>query len=77
MHTALHIKTKVLHGGRVEIVDNALKEGDIVDVVVRPEPDLSRQSAVDILSAAPGQRVFKTAKDVETYLRAERSSWEN
>ncbi len=74
MQKALHIKTTVLPGGRVEIVDHALREGEIVDVVVRPEPDASRPSAVEILNAAPGKRLFKTAQDVETYLGTERSS---
>lgn len=77
MQKALHIKTTVLPGGRVEIVDHALTEGETVNVIVRPQPVASRPSAVDILNAAPGHRVFKTAQDVKTYLRAERSSWEN
>ena len=77
MQKALHIKTTVLPGGRVEIVDHALREGEIVDVVVRPETASSRPSAVNILNSAPGHRVYKTVQDVESYLRAERSSWEN
>ena len=77
MQNALHIKTTVLRGGRVEIVDHTLTEGEKVDVIVRPEPQSPRPSAIDILDAAPGQRVFKTAQDVETHLRAEQSSWEN
>ena len=35
-----------------------------------------KRSAVDILNEAPGQRVFKTAEDVESYLRDERASWD-
>lgn len=77
MQKTLHIKTKVLRGGRVEFVNHALTEGETVEVTVRPEPQSPRPSAVDILDAAPGQRVFKTAQDVETHLRSERASWEN
>ena len=75
MQKALHIKTTVLPGGRVEIVDHALREGEIVDVVVRSEPGSPRPSAVDILNSAPGQRVFETAQDIDRYLKAERLSW--
>ena len=37
----------------------------------------SQRSAVDILAEAPGQRLFKSPEDVETYLKDERESWEH
>ncbi len=49
--------------------------GESVDVVVSQSPATERQSAVDILSGAPGGLVFKTAADVAAYLRAEKESW--
>ena len=72
----LHLKTTVLPGGRIEIVDEDLPVGESVDVVVRHAPESPRRSAVDILAEAPGQRVFKTADEVESYLKAERESWD-
>ena len=80
MQKALHLKTTVLPGGRIEIVDHDLSEGETVDVVVTPSasPAASppRRSAVDILAEGPGQRLFKTAADVDSHIQAERESWE-
>ena len=35
-----------------------------------------QRSAVDILNEAPGQRLFKTAEDVVSFLWDERASWD-
>ena len=74
MQKALHLKTTVLPGGRIEIVDPALPAGESVDVVVSQSPELAGQSAVDILAEAPGYLLFKTAEDVASYLKEERGS---
>ena len=76
MQKSLKIRTTVLPGGRIEIVDHDLPEGETVDVVVTPSAPTSRRSAVDILADAPGQRLFKTAAEVDSYIQAERESWE-
>ena len=76
MQKVLHLKTTVLPGGRIEIVDQELPVGESVDVVVRHVPESPRRSAVDILAEAPGQCVFKTADEVESYLKEERESWD-
>ena len=76
MQKALHLKTTVLPGGRIEIVDQDLSEGETVDVVVTPSAATPQRSAVDILAEGPGQRLFKTAADVDSYIQAERESWE-
>ena len=76
MQKVLHLKTTVLPGGRIEIVDQELPVGESVDVVVRHSPESPPRSAVDILAEAPGQRVFKTAEEVESYLKEERESWD-
>ncbi len=75
MQKALHVRTTVLPGGKIEIVDEELPVGESVDVVVRHASEASRRSAVDILNEAPGQRLFKTAEDVDSYLKGERGSW--
>jgi hypothetical protein len=36
-----------------------------------------RQSAIDILTSAPGQQIFQTPEDVDLYLQAERDSWDD
>jgi hypothetical protein len=34
-----------------------------------------RQSAIDILTSAPGQQIFQTPADADRYLQDERASW--
>ena len=76
MEKVLHIRTTVLPGGKIEIVDQGLSVEESVDVVVSRSPVSERRSAVDILAEAPGGLVFKTAADVAAYLKEERESWE-
>ena len=57
MQKVLHLKTKVLPGGKIEIVHRELPVGKSVDVVVRHSSESARRSAVDILAEAPGQRL--------------------
>ena len=76
MQGALHIRTTVQPGGRVEIVDQNLPVGEDVDVVVSPALRTARRSAVDILNEAPGGLLFKTAEDVAAYLREEKEAWD-
>ncbi len=76
MKKALRIKTTVLPGGRIEIVDQDLTEGETVEVVVTPSVTMPRRSALDILAEAPGHRLFKTAKEVDDYIKEERASWD-
>jgi hypothetical protein len=78
MQAALHLKTTVLPGGKIEVMDTSLPSGEIVDVIVLlpASAAVARRSAVDILAEAPGQRLFKTAADVAAYLREEHDAWE-
>ena len=64
MQKALHIRTTVQPGGKVEIVDQELTEGESVDVVISSAPTPSARSAWQIISEGPGQRLFKTAEEV-------------
>ena len=75
MHKAWHVRTTVLPGGKIEIVDQELPVGESVDVVVSQSPASERRSVVDILDEAPGHLVFKTAADVATYLAEEKEAW--
>ena len=75
MLKALHIRTTVLSGGKVEIVNQELPVGKDVDVIVSSVSPPGRRSVVDILNEAPGGLVFKTAADVAAYLNEEKDSW--
>ena len=76
MQKAIHVRTTVLPGGKVEIVDKELSVGEEVVVVISPAPTASVRSAWQIISEGPGQRLFKTAKEVDDYLAEEKASWE-
>ena len=76
MQRVLRLTTTVLPGGKVEIVSPELEAGQTVDVVVLRQAPAQRRSAVDILAEAPGQRLFKTAQEVDDYVKEERASWD-
>ena len=76
MQEALHIRTTVQPGGKVEFASPDLEAGQTVDVVVSPATAPSTRSAWQVISEAPGQQLFKTAKDVDDYLAEERASWD-
>ena len=50
MQNALHLKTTVLPGGRIEVADQAFPAGEEVEVIVLlpASPTATRRSAVDI-----------------------------
>ena len=75
MEKTLHIRTTVLPGGRIEIVDQELPVGEDVDVVVTHESKVEGRSIMEILNSGPERRLFKTAEEVKTYLSEEKESW--
>ena len=77
MQKALYLKATVLPEGKIEIEDTGLQEGESVDVIVmRSEKTSPWRSIFDIIEDSPGQRIFKSADDVEEYLKSERASWD-
>ena len=76
MQKALHIRTTVQPGGKVEFVSPELEAGQSVDVVVTRSSSTERRSVVDILAEAPGHRLFKAGKEVDDYIKEERASWD-
>jgi hypothetical protein len=78
MESAMHIKTKVLPGKKIEVTSPSLTEGEQVEVIIvfpsMPHPD--RRSVLDLLNAVPPPRIFATAEDADRYLEGERESWD-
>jgi hypothetical protein len=78
MQAALRLTTSVRPGGRIEITDAQLPEGEAVDVIVlfQPTTNGKSDSILDVLAQAPGHLAFKTAAEVDAYLQQERQQWE-
>ena len=73
---SIHQRVTVQSGGRVEFDCPELEAGETVEVTVSRPVTGTRRSAVDILAKAPGGRLFRTAAEVDDYIRHERMSWE-
>ena len=73
---ALHVRTTVLSGGRIEIADRELPVGEPVDVVVSLPAASSGRPITEILNGGPERRLFQSAEEVRAYLAEERASWE-
>ena len=76
MGKALHLRTTVLPGGRLEFAIPELEAGQTVDVVVLHEPVVKGRSIMEILNSGPAERLFKSAEDVKEYLDEEGASWD-
>ena len=76
MQKALHIRTTVQPGGRVEIASPELEAGQTVDVVVLHESSVKGRSIMEILNSGPERRLFQTAEEVKAYLAQEKASWD-
>lgn len=71
----LHQMATVLPGGRLEIVNEDLKQGQTVEVAL-PEPtDRRHLPIIGILNSGPGQRMLKAADEVRACLASEKASW--
>ena len=79
MSAPLVIQAIVQPDGRVEVKSPELQPGDEVTITITPTVNGSSRtlSLMDVLSRAPGHRAFKTADEVDAYLREERASWDD
>ncbi len=79
MANAVHIKTTILPGGKIEISAPELPSGKQADVfvVIEGEEPTKKRHALDIISEFRGHGVFKTPEEVDAYIREERDSWES
>lgn len=76
MQETFHRTATVKPGGRIELVNPALRSGEIVQVTVRHKIPVEGRSIVDVLAKAPGHRIFKTAEDVRAYMDEEKAAWD-
>ncbi len=49
---------------------------DLETARIMDKENMPRRSVVDVLAEVPGQRLFKTAEEVDAYVREERDTWE-
>ena len=76
MRRALHVRTIVLPGGKVEFASPELESGQAVDVVVLHESGREGRPVMEILDSGPERRLFQTAAEVRAYLAEEKASWD-
>lgn len=79
MRPELHVTTRVLPGGRVEVVAPQLREGEEVEVTIAlPEQRAPGDPGLlEFLNSLPsGPRSAATWEEVERQFREERDAWE-
>lgn len=81
MTTSIHIEATVSPDGKIEISVPELQPGQRVHVSIQPTgteeaPEIPKRHAADLLAEMPGHRLFKTAEEVDAYLKEERDSWD-
>ena len=77
MASALHIITRVLPGKRVEVSSEQLREGDAVEVIVRPKVENnSQQSAIEIIETSHQQGSGRSVEEINRHVQEERNSWD-
>jgi hypothetical protein len=77
MALALQLRTKVLPGHRIEVAAPELPEGHSATVfIVLDEGEVGKRPLREVLGDYPGGTSFRSASEVDAYLRAERESWD-
>jgi hypothetical protein len=79
MAIEIAIKTTVLPGGKIEVSIPELIAGQQATVIVKVESAQSEKLTIDEHLARAnyyGEALFKTAEEVDAYIREERDSWE-
>ncbi len=76
MSLTLQLQTTILPGHRIEIQADELPEGRSATVLVLiDEPEMPKGRLSEILAGHPGGQLFRTAEEVDEYLRKEREAW--
>lgn len=76
MQDALHLKTTVLPGKRIELTDPQLDVGAEIDVFVVLPGSKSRRSALDIINEIRSHGFFRSKKEIDDQIKQERDSWD-
>jgi hypothetical protein len=77
MIAAIHFRTTILPGHRIEVTAPELPEGRTATVfVVLDEATSEKRLLREVLGDYPGGEVFQTAEQVDAYLKTEREAWE-
>jgi hypothetical protein len=77
MSTAIRKEAVVGPDGKIEITAPELAPGQKVQLIVWPVPsEQDKRHVIDIIKDLPGGRLFKTAEEVDAYIREERDSWD-
>jgi hypothetical protein len=79
MATPVRIETVVGEDGVIEIRAPELVPGQCVTVTIEAASEATqteKQHIIDIVAGLPGHRQFKTAEEVDAYIREERDSWD-
>jgi hypothetical protein len=83
MSAVIHREAVVGPDGKIEISAPELQPGQRVSVTIEPKADSStlptseeKVPMIDIIEESPGQQLFKTADEVDEYIRQERDSWD-
>jgi hypothetical protein len=79
MQSALHITTKVLLGGKVELQLPPDSVGDEIEIfVVLPEKKKAApQSVLDFFEDIHGQGPFRSGEEIDRDLQEECNSWDS
>lgn len=78
MGTVIHTHAVVGPNGVIEIRAPGLTPGQKVEVTVevQPVPEEKKRRAIEYLAEMPGHLLFKTAEEVDDYIREEHDSWD-
>jgi hypothetical protein len=82
MATPIRIDTVVQPDGTITIRAPGLAAGQRVTVSVETEEEQQseetreKRHVLDIVAELPGHQLFKTAEEVDAYIREERDSWD-
>ena len=84
MSAVIHREAVVGPDGKIEISAPELQPGQRVSITIEPEPEADvttyppegKLPMIDLMDEGPGQRLFKTAEEVDEYIRQERESWD-
>ena len=79
MAMPVRIETVVGEDGVIEIRAPELVPSQRVTVTIEAASEATqteKQHIIDIVAGLPGHRQFKTAEEVDVYIREERDSWD-